>query len=450
MNSTAKIPRYLFVVVGFLLTSTLVTPRPRAAELTTTDEVGGEDSWAEALDEADRQYLEILKTIELNGYNSTQFADTPIFSGYDYTWKDWKKHVTEIGLAKMITTLQDHLIEALTRVRDNHDAVVELSGRLKLVCDLGVDLAIDARDHLLRKRAKELLRALYFDEENPAAGIFYFLGRESSAKRQAPPPAEGEQPAYAEALDYFALALQYAGNSKKWGDGIRAQLHLEMARHRAGPVPPAGQAPDLAFWGGQEQLESEYRLALADLDKAFSWGLLNATAVRDGQDLYGRLVGQLMADLYIKDPEGAVKIANERLSAEFGWIGKDIHFVFAAQAAEALAPKPAEGSPPATSSPEYVRWQKKSMHFCMEAFKLLQERLARRVHELVLDPYADDHGLGFVHYAESDEGCSGTRVWDCQLIDFVMGYLFKNKDYLSQLEVLVSYKKLLCSNCAVK
>jgi len=433
-----------FMVAIALATSIfLLSPALKAEEPNAVGDTAGECPWCEALDETDLKYTEIMALIELYSYNAAKFSDSQIFPGQEWTWGEWRGYVTEIGLAKMLVALQDHLIESISENPDSYDAVIELSGRLKLVCDLAVELSIEARDHWLRRRAKSLLRALYFDEENPAAGVFYFLSLESSTKRQGGATAGAEQPAYTEALDYFDLTFKYLGNSPNWRNGIRADVYLEIAKHRAGPAEPA----DIAYWGGQELRESEYLLALEDLDRAFSWGLLDRKSIREARDLYGRLVGQLMVDLYQKEPEAAVKIANDHLSVEFGWSSKDVHYIYAAQAAEALIPKAAEGSAPTSASAESIRWQKKSLHFGIEAFKLLQDRLAKRLHDFSIDPFAADHGLSLVHYADSDNQCMGTRVWDCQLLDFVTAFLVKDKQYLSELEILSSYKSLLCSEC---
>ena len=332
-------------------------------------------------------------------------------------------------LAHKLDILLDVLAYETAAVKQDYGKAMELASRQRIVCDLVLRLGAPNLHSRLMARARRLIAATYFDEENPAAGVLYALGMEGAAKYAA-----GGDQTYLGVVEYFQEALAYVGNSATWGERIQGHILLALARHRE------------AFRGSPELKTSELLQGALEVRDAITRGLLSLEATGVAQALYGRLVHESMTILLANGKFArAVQVGNEHVAVWFPWPTKELDYLLAAQAAHSMNTRRKDelrkvhgdkAEAMIRSDPQVDFYREKVLHLARQGLELLQHRLEKGLVRLVTDELAESLAVNPVAYEVSS--------FDCGIIDRYIEFLQMCGEYKSKISTLNRLKGAVC------
>ena len=303
------------------------------------------------------------------------------------------------ALLGLLKRLRPELDKAIRLCDDDDDRALEISSRFKIAADFVLRMASLNRRPQLVGGYRELLTALYLDEENPVAGFRYYLGLRSSRAF-----ARGTESDFARALKQYSKALSLVGRSTVWSERIKAHVHLRMASHRA-------------VVRKESQRFEQFNIGLGELGLAFQKKLLSRRASHHAQTLYGKFVHHNLKHLVKrKKYEESIRFADKHLSRWFSWQTKAGDFLLIAEALREHWNKTrtrkkvlrsrsagkidlaAERSLVLDTGTRYIR--EKALHFARQGLGVFQARYQKGLEVMKKDKLASYH---FVHVNTYDD-----------------------------------------------
>ena len=339
-------------------------------------------------------------------------------------------------LKQRLLEARDLSIQAIACRPDDYDVAVELSSRLKIVCDAIRQFGSAFANRRLRSEADEVLSAIYFDEENPAAGILYLRGLRAARAYE-----REEDVAFEDAIGWYQQAERYVFNSARWSERLRAHVSLRKAQHRA------------AFRGEESEALAEFERGLDDIEDALKRHLLTRHATVAARELYGALVSRLLrAHIRAKRFNEALEDAERRvLGAPFMWRDKHLDALRAAQAAlAAFDVAMPEGDEPRSlmAVPPRVRaLQELALHFAHHGFRILESRLAAYTSAMSFEQDAE-YFIGYMHGVVPTPYVA--RPSDCAFLLSYEAILPEIEEYRSQRSISNRLRDYFCWQITTK